>query len=169
MDLCQEILEAPTKPLTEPSLQQSSEHELLESQTIFEEPIMIVAAMTSLLLQFANPPVSRAIVAHGRGFHQPISRVTVSISWIYLTNFGTSEEKATIARVVDATHAKVKGPGYNANDPELQMWLAACIYAFSLRVYEDIMGPLDDTAADRYYHQSFYHPHTSVSLAKCCP
>ncbi|KAJ5643493.1 uncharacterized protein N7484_006000 [Penicillium longicatenatum] len=157
MNSLQKIPNPSNQALTEPLVQLSSENELPESQAVFEEPVVFAAAMTSLLLQVANPPVARAIVAHSRVFHRPVSRLSGTIAWIYLMNFGTSDEKAAIARVVDATHGKVKGPSYNANDPELQMWLAACIYACSLRVYEDALGPFDEFAADRYYHQAFYH------------
>lgn len=79
--LQEEAIEAPTEALTESLVQPSSENELIESQAVFEELIILAAAISSLLLQIANPSVSRAIVAHSRVFHDPVARLLVIITW----------------------------------------------------------------------------------------
>ncbi|KAJ5765726.1 hypothetical protein N7520_005285 [Penicillium odoratum] len=80
-----------------------------------------------------------------------------SLTWIYVMFLGTPKEKDALARWINGLHGKVKGPGYNAHDPKIQIWLAACIYACSLPIYEEILGPMDDAASEKLYHQSFYH------------
>ena len=46
---------------------------------------------------------------------------------------GTEEERAELRRQIDRVHAKVRSApddavAYNAFDPELQLWVAACLY-----------------------------------------
>jgi uncharacterized protein (DUF2236 family) len=76
-----------------------------------------------------------------------------TLTWLYCIVFGTIEEKEAIARIVNQKHAKVNGPGYSADDPELQLWLISCLFVGSLWAYETVIGPLDDTTAERAYHQ----------------
>jgi len=40
---------------------------------------------------------------------------------------------------------------YNAFDPELQLWVAACLYRYYVDMHESLYGPLDDEAADAIY------------------
>jgi uncharacterized protein (DUF2236 family) len=39
--------------------------------------------------------------------------------------FGTDEEKRYITDVTHKSHAKINGPTYDANDVDLQLWVAA--------------------------------------------
>jgi uncharacterized protein (DUF2236 family) len=40
---------------------------------------------------------------------------------------------------------------YNAFDPKLQLWVAACLYRYYVDMHESLYGPLDDDAADAIY------------------
>ena len=40
---------------------------------------------------------------------------------------------------------------YNAFDPRLQLWVAACLYRYYIDQHEFLYGPLDDDAADAVY------------------
>jgi uncharacterized protein (DUF2236 family) len=50
-------------------------------------------------------------------------------------------------------HAKVTGPGYRADDPTLQVWVNATLYDTAMLIYNRIMGPFDERAADACYRQ----------------
>ena len=43
---------------------------------------------------------------------------------------------------------------YNAFDPKLQLWVAACLYRYYVDAHEFLYGPLDDDAADAVYHDA---------------
>ncbi len=42
---------------------------------------------------------------------------------------------------------------YNAFDPELQLWVAACIYKGGIDIYRTFVGEMDDEEADRHYRE----------------
>ena len=42
---------------------------------------------------------------------------------------------------------------YNAFDPELQLWVAACIYKGGVDIYRTFVGEIDDQEADRLYRE----------------
>ncbi len=43
---------------------------------------------------------------------------------------------------------------YNAFDPRLQLWVAACLYRYYIDQHEFLYGPLDDAAADAVYQDA---------------
>ena len=43
---------------------------------------------------------------------------------------------------------------YNAFDPKLQLWVAACLYRYFVDQHEFLYGPLDDAAADAVYQDA---------------
>ena len=42
---------------------------------------------------------------------------------------------------------------YNAFDPELQLWVAACLYKGGVDVYRTFVGEMDDEEFDRHYRE----------------
>ena len=65
--------------------------------------------------------------------------------------YGTPQEKNTIVDMVHHVHDLVHGPGYNAHDPELQLWVAATLYACGVTTYERIFGKLSEDTAEKVY------------------
>jgi uncharacterized protein (DUF2236 family) len=43
---------------------------------------------------------------------------------------------------------------YNAFDPELQLWVAACLYKGGVDFYRMFIGEMDDRDADRHYREA---------------
>ena len=71
---------------------------------------------------------------------------------------GTEEERAYCRRQVNRAHALVRSaPGspvrYNAFDPRLQLWVAACLYRGRMDVRTRLHGPVDEATADAIYRQ----------------
>jgi uncharacterized protein (DUF2236 family) len=62
-------------------------------------------------------------------------------------------------RAVNRAHVPVRGKpdgaaaGYNAFDPESQLWVVATLYNTAVGIYERVHGTLDDDAADRIYRE----------------
>jgi uncharacterized protein (DUF2236 family) len=61
-------------------------------------------------------------------------------------------------------HRKVVGPGYTADDPALQVWVAATMYDTAMVLYEAVFGPLPATEADECYQQ-----YSVLATAIGCP
>lgn len=93
--------------------------------------------------------MSRAGVNNHSNFaYRPIDRLRTTMSYVYTMAFGTPAEKRTIIGMVHRAHAPVEGVSdadakvgavqYNANDPELQLWVAATLYAAGVDIYEKV-------------------------------
>lgn len=110
---------------------------------------------------------SRAGVNNHSNFaYRPIDRLRTTMSYVYTMAFGTPAEKRTIIGMVHRAHASVEGvsdlgggdgtPGgvvYNANDPELQLWVAATLYAAGVDIYEKIYGKFDEATSEQIYRE----------------
>ena len=59
---------------------------------------------------------------------------------------------APVEGVSDAD-AKVGSVQYNANDPELQLWVAATLYAAGVDIYEKIYGNFDQATSEQIYRE----------------
>jgi uncharacterized protein (DUF2236 family) len=66
---------------------------------------------------------------------------------------GTEEEKAAIARMVNRAHVPVKGEGYTAFDPGLQLWVASTLAEVGLQMWEKVFGALDDVTVEHLYRE----------------
>jgi uncharacterized protein (DUF2236 family) len=71
---------------------------------------------------------------------------------------GSDAQKAAFRRAVNRAHAQVYSTpdspvSYNAFDPELQLWVAACLYKGGVDVYRTFVGEMDDEEFDRHYRE----------------
>jgi uncharacterized protein (DUF2236 family) len=72
---------------------------------------------------------------------------------------GTDADRVLIREAVDKVHAQVRSTkssplSYNAFDPRLQLWVAACLYRYYVDQHEFLYGPLDDESADAIYRDA---------------
>ncbi|KAL4930322.1 oxygenase MpaB family protein [Aspergillus undulatus] len=71
--------------------------------------------------------------------------------------YGSQEEKNFIREWVNRMHARVKGgegdEAYRAQDPDLQLWVAATLYVGWVKSYEMAFGELKGEKAERVYHE----------------
>jgi uncharacterized protein (DUF2236 family) len=88
--------------------------------------------------------------------------------------FGTPEEKAAMKAWVDRAHSRVKGEvqsgqrkneAYDAMNPELQLWVAATIYASMVGMYEKVYGELPPLKAELVY-QAYACMGTSLQVPR---
>ena len=79
--------------------------------------------------------------------------------------FGTDDDADTRRRPRSApSTTALSGPGYGANDPALLCWVNATLTDTAMRVYRDLIGPLSDADAARYYEES-----TRIAEILGCP
>lgn len=83
-------------------------------------------------MQLAYQPVGVGVTTHSKIHENPIGRLRNTFTYVSVALLGESEEKIAFRRLVNRAHAPVKSEDgaaikYNAFDPELQLWVAACL------------------------------------------
>lgn len=107
-------------------------------RTIGREGILIAAGGVASILQTSHPSVGQGVHDHSYTFNDPLKRLRNTMGWVYTVQFGTPEEARRLSALVRSMHDNVTGPGYYANDPELQIWVAATLFSVAVQVYEYI-------------------------------
>lgn len=124
--------------------------------------VALLAGPANVIMELSRPGVGHGVaesrVESGRIDRHPIKRARTTFTYIAVANAGTDAQKAAFRRAVNRAHAQVystpESPvSYNAFDPELQLWVAACIYKGTIDVYRLFVGEIDDEDADRLYQQ----------------
>ena len=110
------------------------------------ESVLLAGGARAILLQLADPAVAAGVARHSDFSERPLERLHGTLTYLYVTVYGTDDERAAIAREVGAAHRPVRGDGYDARDESLQLWVAATLYDSARLVRERVWHPL--TAAD---------------------
>ncbi|WP_069164222.1 oxygenase MpaB family protein [Nocardia altamirensis] len=114
----------------------------------------------NVIVQLSLRPVGRGVlestVDSGKVTLHPIKRLRTTLSYIAVALLGTEDERVAYREAVNVSHRPVRsGPDspvkYNAFDPTLQLWVAACLYWGIDDLYTRMHGPMDADLADDYY------------------
>jgi len=125
----------------------------------------LAAGGANVIMQLSRLPVGRGVaesrVDSGRVDRHPIKRLRTTTAYLLIAMLGTDEERAELRRQIDRVHALVRSRAddpvaYNAFDPELQLWVAACLYK-GLEDVHRLFGPPVD---DRFFDEVLY-PHAA--------
>ena len=108
------------------------------------EAILLAGGARAILLQIANPEVGRGVAEHSDFANRPLDRLRGTLTYLYVTVYGTAEEAREVARRVGAAHRPVAG----AADAELQLWVAATLYDTAMQVRALVADPLSDDDAE---------------------
>ncbi|KAL5359058.1 hypothetical protein BJX96DRAFT_174015 [Aspergillus floccosus] len=140
-----------------------------ELKKVAREGIALAGGPAAILLQIAHPKVGQGVADHSTFTTRAISRAQYTQMYIYVMTFGNEDEKAAMRAWVDKAHSRVRGgekdKAYDAMDPELQLWVAATIYASMVSMYELIYGPLPPAMAERVY-QAYSIMGTSLQVPR---
>lgn len=116
----------------------------------------LAAGGANVIMQLSRLPVGHGVakstVDSGRVDKHPIKRLRTTTAYLAMALLGTDEERRAFRAEVNRQHRAVRSkPGdpvpYNAFDPELQLWVAACLYKGTEDVYRALHG--HDIAPDR--------------------
>jgi uncharacterized protein (DUF2236 family) len=128
-------------------------HELLT-------PATVSLAGANIIMQLAQLPVGRGVaeskVDSGNLYKHPIKRGRTTFGYVMVAVFGSDQERAALAAAVTEVHRQVRSaPGaavrYTALDPQLQLWVAACIYRGIEDGYALLHGPPPPELLDLIY------------------
>jgi uncharacterized protein (DUF2236 family) len=126
-------------------------------------PAAVLLPAANVIMQLASPAVGYGVlespVDSGNVYKHPFKRARTTGTYLAAATMGTDEDRQLIRREVDKVHAQVRSTSsspvsYNAFDPRLQLWVAACLYRYYIDQHEFLYGPLDDDAADAVYRDA---------------
>lgn len=124
---------------------------------------VLLGGPANVIMQLSLPPVGRGVVestVHSGSYAlRPAKRGRTTLTYLVVAMLGTEEDRLAYRAATNTSHRLVRSePGsavrYNAFDPDLQLWVAACIYRGVADVLHYLYGPLDEAVADDLYAQS---------------
>ncbi|HEY2644734.1 MAG TPA: oxygenase MpaB family protein [Galbitalea sp.] len=109
--------------------------------------VLIAGGARAILLQVADPVVAAGVARHSDFAHRPLQRLHNTLTYAYAAVLGTPADAAEVAAFVGRAHAPVA----RAEDPDLQLWVAATLYDSAAVVHERVFGVQDVALADEVY------------------
>jgi len=125
--------------------------------------IALLAGPANVIMQLGRPGVGYGVmesrVDSGRIDRHPIKRARTTFTYLAVATRGNPEQQKAYRKAVTQVHAQVTSTAdspvkYNALDPELQLWVAACLYKGGVDVRRTFIGEMDDGTADQHYRES---------------
>jgi len=126
-------------------------------------PAAALLPAANVIMQLSLPGVGYGVlespVDSGNVYKHPFKRARTTGTYLAVATIGTASDRALIRGAVDLAHRQVRSTAsspmsYNAFDPKLQLWVAACLYRYFVDQHEFLHGPLDDESADAVYRDA---------------
>jgi uncharacterized protein (DUF2236 family) len=126
-------------------------------------PAALLLPAANVIMQLSLPGVGYGVlespVDSGNVYKHPFKRARTTGTYLAVATIGTESDRALIRAAVDTVHKQVRSTpsspvSYNAFDPGLQLWVAACLYRYFVDQHEYLHGPLDDATADAVYQDA---------------
>lgn len=129
----------------------------LSIEDLLHEPALLLGSGSAVMLQLAEWGVGKGVAEHSNTMERPLDRLRTTLGYVYVMGLGTDAEKQAVARMVNKAHVPVRGEGYTAFDPELQLWVAATLSEVGKQMYEAVFGPLDPDTVERLYREGWVY------------
>lgn len=120
---------------------------------------MLFGGARAVLMQAAHPLVIAGARATGFYERNPWKRLQRTLILTYALTFGTKAEAHAAADRINEIHARVRGIDevtglpYDALDPELLLYVHACLVDSALLFEELTVGELDDAGRQRFHDE----------------
>jgi uncharacterized protein (DUF2236 family) len=137
-----------------------------EAWRIGRERALLLGGGAALLMQIAHPLVAAGVSAHSAFPEGAFDRLRSTLDATLRITFGDTEQAERAAAGVRATHARIwgslgrsvgifaAGTGYDAEDPDLAMWVHATLVFTALETYERFVQPLSQRSRARYFEEA---------------
>ncbi len=138
----------------------------------------LLAATANVIMQLARPEVGYGVVQStvesAQVTRHPVRRWLTTVTYLSVALMGTPAERADVRHMINRSHAQVRSTAgspvrYNAFDPGLQLWVAACLYQGMVDVDTVLRGPADERAADGMYQLARWFGSTLQMPAELWP
>lgn len=153
-----------------------SDHNMLDElenpenfRKFVQEAILLAGGATAILLQVAEPSVGKGVDAHSNFAYRPMDRLRTTMTYVYCMAFGSRSEKEAVIHMVHRAHSVVKGPDYSADDPELQLWVAATLYAVGIELYQQMFGTMAKEDAEAIFENTRFSRYPCAFDRECGP
>lgn len=144
-----------------------------ELRPVMMNGLGLAPAGANVVMQLSRLPVGHGVaksrVEGGALTRHPIKRTRTTLGYITASLFGDDELRDFVRRGVNRQHRDVHSidgdaVAYDAFDPDLQLWVAACMYRGALDAVTLIHGPLSpERLAEVYQHCSRFATTLQVS------
>ena len=123
----------------------------------------LLAATANVIMQLARPAVGYGVlestVEAAQLTRHPLRRWRTTVTYLSVALMGTPAERKAYRRLVGRSHAQVRSTPaspvpYSAFDPQLQLWVAACLYQGIRDMHARLRGPADEETADAIYQEA---------------
>ena len=176
----QEFLTA-ERPDTEflPSSARMSRAELDALPTSDLDPlgIGVIAGAANVIMQLSLPAVGYGVyesrVDSGNLFKHPMKRGRTTLSYLAVAGLGSAKDRKAYRKAIGKAHAQVRSTAdspvkYNAFDPKLQLWVAACLYRGTEdvhRIFGGVTEVTDETISEAEVAmiQRLHHRHSQIT------
>lgn len=121
----------------------------------------LISGPANVIMQLGRPGVGYGVleskVDSGNLFKHPWKRARTTFTYLAVATMGTEQDKREYRKAVNRAHRLVRSDEsspvkYNAFDPELQLWVAACLYKGYEDIYEAFSGrPLPTRLRESMY------------------
>ncbi|WP_205649372.1 oxygenase MpaB family protein [Agromyces sp. LHK192] len=124
---------------------------------------VLAAGTSNVVMQLSRRPVAYGVmesrVVEGNLFTNPKRRARTTVAYLAVVMLGGPDERAAMRRATNRSHAQVRSEAgapvaYHAFDPELQTWVAACLFKGAEDAYVRAHGPMHGVFRDEFYRQS---------------
>jgi uncharacterized protein (DUF2236 family) len=118
------------------------------------------AGVSNVVMQLSWPVVGYGVkdssVESGSAMKHPVKRARTTFTFLAVALLGDERDQQVFRKAVNGQHVQVRSAPddpvqYDAMDPHLQLWVAACLYYGTVDINERLHGPLDDATADALY------------------
>lgn len=122
-----------------------------------------LGGMANVIMQLSMRPVGYGVVESpvdsGKVVLHPAKRLRTTLTYLAVALAGSEQERQLYRDAVNRSHRNIRSTSaspvkYNAFDPNLQLWVAACLYWGITDMYERMHGPLDEQVADALYQHA---------------
>jgi uncharacterized protein (DUF2236 family) len=123
---------------------------------VHRESVVALSGPRALLMQAAHPVAFAGFFAHTGALDEPYERLARTAAVMDTIGFGSREAADRATRRVRAMHRRVRGVTedgvpYAADDPELLLWILACLVDSALVVYQKYVRSLTYDERDAYW------------------
>lgn len=122
------------------------------------------AAAANVVMQLSWPGVGYGVVESkvdsGSLMKHPWKRLRTTSQYLAVAVLGSDKDRAAFRQAVDVAHRDVKSTPespvpYNAFDPQLQMWVAACLFVGLEDTYQLLRGEMTTNQAEQFYRSAW--------------
>ena len=130
------------------------------------EVALLAGGGCALMLQVAHPLVAAGVARYSNFKQDPLQRLYRTLDLVLTITFCDAVQAIHAVREIERRHARVhgtlsegigpfpRGTVYDANDPELLLWVHATLVDTGLRAYEMFIETLSDEDRATYYEES---------------